>query len=91
MQGPQTVQEAIVRFMDASSPDKAELIRCLDDRQTFAVLADRLPHATEAGCVGQVIALLNMWGAWHGLYPVDRAIQVMLRGVDNRASPVDSC
>ena len=38
---------------------------------------DDVPHAIEAGCAGDVIVLLKMWGSWHGLYPVDRAIQAL--------------
>jgi hypothetical protein len=85
MQGPKTLQEAIAHFRNAGSPATAELIGYLHDGQTFALLVDRLPHAIEAGCEADVITLLKMWAAWHGLYPVDRAIQAMLHGVDNSA------
>jgi hypothetical protein len=51
--------------------------------QFEARLVDRLPHAIEAGCEGPVIALLKMWGAWHSLYPVDRAIQAMLHSSEH--------
>ena len=83
IQDPNTAREAIAH-------GTAELIRALDDRQTFALLVDRLPHAIEAGCAGMFIALLKMWGAWHDLYPLDRAEQAMLQDVHNNAGPVDS-
>jgi hypothetical protein len=79
MHGPKTVQEAIAHFMAAGSPAKAELIGRLDDRESFALLVDRLPDAIEVGRAAEVIALLKMWGAWHDLYPVDRAIEAMLQ------------
>jgi hypothetical protein len=78
MQGPKTVQEAIAQFEAVGQPDHAELIRRLSDRQTFALLVDRLPHAIEAGCEEKVIAVLKMWGAWHGLYPVDCPLDNLL-------------
>jgi hypothetical protein len=88
MQGPKTVQEAIDQFMAAGSPAKAELIRGLDDWETFALLVDRLPHAIETGCAGRVIVLLKMWGAWHDLYPMDRAIQALLQARAQREGTV---
>jgi hypothetical protein len=90
VQGPKTVQEAIAHFEAAGSPERADLIRFMADREAFAFLVDGLPHAIEAGSAGHAIVLLKMWGSWHGLYPVDRAIQAMLHGVDNSASPADS-
>jgi hypothetical protein len=85
MEPPRTVQEAVAHFRAAGLPDMAELIRRLDDRESFALLVDRLPHAIEVGRAAELIALLKMWGAWHSLYPVDRAIQAMLHGLDNSA------
>ena len=90
MQGPKTVQESIAYFEAAHEPERADLIRCMAEREAFAFLVDGLPHAIEAGSAGYVILLLKMWGSWHGLYPVDRAVQAMLHGPDNNASPADS-
>jgi hypothetical protein len=78
MQGPTTLQEAIAH-------STAELERALGDKETFALLLDRLPHAIEAGCAAPVITALKLWGATHGLYPVDRAQQAWLCLVDKTA------
>jgi hypothetical protein len=72
------VQEAIEGFLAQGRPAHAELIRLANDRDTFALLLDQLPHAIETGCAGRVIALLKLWGAWHDLYPVDKAAQALL-------------
>jgi hypothetical protein len=78
MAPPRTVHEAIEGLVAQGRPALAELIRRANERETFALLVDRLPHAIEAGCADQTIALLKFWGAWHDLYPVDKAVQALL-------------
>jgi hypothetical protein len=72
---PRTLQETIDGFLAEGRPEAAEMIRILSERETFAWLVDRLPHAIEAQEADLAIGWLKLWGAWHHLYPFDRAKQ----------------
>jgi hypothetical protein len=62
--------------------DLDEVARLLIDPDTFERLVDRLPDP-------RMICALKVWGAWWGLYPVEKAERaaILLPGVMDNSGP----